>query len=152
MMTTLHNLTSAGKDRKRVGRGGSRGGTSGRGHKGQKARTSGTVSIGFEGGQMPLYRRIPKRGFSNVPFKSKVYTINIALLEKLFDHGQEITREKLISKGLLSVRKSCADGFIKLLGNTSITKKFVVHVDQYSKAARAAIEKVGGEIKSPRES
>ena len=146
-MDGLHTIVSAGKDRKRVGRGGSRGGTSGRGHKGQKARTSGTVSIGFEGGQMPLYRRIPKRGFSNVPFKRVVYTVDIAHLERCFDTGQEITRDMLKDKRLVVMRKGVVGGAIKLLGNISITKKFIVHVDLCSKAAQVAIEKVGGEIK-----
>jgi large subunit ribosomal protein L15 len=151
-MTTLHNLTSAGKDRKRVGRGGSRGGTSGRGHKGQKARTSGTVRIGFEGGQMPLYRRIPKRGFSNVPFKNNIHIVDIALLEKLFSQEQEITREMLIEKRAVIMRKTNARGLIKLLGNSSMTKKFIVHADLCSQAARVAIEKVGGEVRSIKES
>ncbi|HEV2917195.1 MAG TPA: 50S ribosomal protein L15 [Candidatus Babeliales bacterium] len=150
-MTTLHSLRSAGKDRKRVGRGGSRGGTSGRGHKGQKARTSGTVSIGFEGGQMPLYRRIPKRGFSNAPFKKVIHTVNIALLEKLFAKDKEITKNMLIEKHLVNMRKSDAKGLIKLLGNAAITNKFIIHADLCSQAARASIEKVGGEVRFTKE-
>lgn len=149
-MTMLHSLTSAGKDRKRVGRGGSRGGTAGRGHKGQKARTSGTVRLGFEGGQMPLYRRIPKRGFSNALFKKNVHIVDIAVIEKLFDAQQEITRQMLIDKRLVRMRKN-SDGLIKLLGNTSLSKKFIIHADVCSQAARAAIEQVGGEIRFSKE-
>jgi large subunit ribosomal protein L15 len=146
-MNELHSMISAGKDRKRVGRGGSRGGTSGRGHKGQKARTSGTVGIGFEGGQMPLYRRVPKRGFSNVPFKRIVYVVDIVNLERCFDAGQEITRDMLKNRRLVVMRKGVLGGLIKILGNASITKKFVIHADLCSKAARIAVEKVGGEIR-----
>jgi large subunit ribosomal protein L15 len=151
-MTELHSLVSAGKDRKRIGRGGARGGTSGRGHKGQKARTSGTVSIGFEGGQMPLYRRIPKRGFSNARFKDVIYIVDIALLEKLFDEKQEITRELLVKERLINIRKSDKNGLVKLLGNSLITKKLIIYADLCSHPARAAIEKVGGEVRLTRES
>jgi large subunit ribosomal protein L15 len=151
-MVTLNNLTSAGKDRKRVGRGGNRGGTAGRGHKGQKARTSGTVGIGFEGGQMPLYRRIPKRGFNNKPFRDVVHIVDIARLEAVCTEGQNVTREFLIEKGLINQRKSGSYGFVKLLGNTGLQKKLIIHVDACSQAARHAVENVGGEVRLIRES
>jgi large subunit ribosomal protein L15 len=151
-MTILHSLRSAGKDRKRVGRGGSRGGTSGRGHKGQKARTSGTVGIGFEGGQMPLYRRIPKRGFSNIEFKNTIYTVNIASIEKNFASEKEITKDMLIKSRLVNIRKSDSKSLIKLLGNASINNKFIIYVDLCSQAAKESIEKVGGEVRFTKES
>jgi large subunit ribosomal protein L15 len=151
-MITLNNLISAGKDRKRVGRGGGRGGTSGRGHKGQKARTSGTVRLGFEGGQMPLYRRIPKRGFNNKPFQDVVYIVDVARLNAVCTDGQEVTREFLVEKGLISERKSVARGMVKLLGNTDLSKKLIIHVDACSEAARALVAKCGGEVRLSKES
>ena len=83
-MLTLEKLNPVTKKRKRVGRGGSRGGTAGRGHKGQKARSGGEVHPRFEGGQMPLYRRLPKRGFTNAPFKEVVETVNVSQLNAAF--------------------------------------------------------------------
>ena len=151
-MITLNNLTSAGKDRKRIGRGGARGGTAGRGHKGQKARTSGTVRLGFEGGQMPLYRRIPKRGFNNKPFQDAVYIVDVARLNAICVDGQEVTREFLVEKRLISERKSGSRGIVKLLGNADLSKKLIIHVDACSEAARALVEKCGGEVRLSRES
>ena len=151
-MIALNNLTPAGKDRKRVGRGGSRGGTAGRGHKGQKARTSGTVRMGFEGGQMPLYRRLPKRGFNNKAFQDVVYIVDIARLNAVCTDGQEVTREFMVEKRLISERKSSARGTVKLLGNTDLSKKLIIHVDACSEAARAMVEQCGGEVRLSRES
>lgn len=150
-MIGLNNLTSAGKDRKRVGRGGSRGGQSGRGHKGQKARTSGTVGIGFEGGQMPLYRRIPKRGFNNKPFQDVVHIVDISRLEAVCVDGQEVTREFMVEKRIISERKSGARGIVKLLGNTGLQKKLIIHVDACSEAARTTVESFGGEVRLSKE-
>jgi large subunit ribosomal protein L15 len=141
-MLQLNNLKKLTKKRKRVGRGGSRGGTSGRGHKGQKARTSGVVPARFEGGQMPMSRRIPKRGFSNHPFKKEFELVTLQQLEKLFEDGQTITKEMLkeagcVKKGLL----------VKVLANGTVQKKFTVEVDACSASAKEAIERLGGVIK-----
>jgi len=151
-MMSLNNLTSAGKDRKRIGRGGSRGGQSGRGHKGQKARTSGTVGIGFEGGQMPLYRRLPKHGFNNKPFRDVVHIVDVARLSAICVDGQEVTREFMVEKRLINERKSGGPSRIKLLGNSDLDKKLIIHVDTCSEAARALVEKCGGEVRLTRES
>src|SRR5271155_2168231 len=105
-MFELHNLVATQKKRKRVGRGGDRGGTSGRGHKGQKARTSGTSKPGFEGGQMPLYRRLPKRGFTNAPFTVEVVAVNLGHINQLFQAGEAVTREQLIVRGAIKKNKS----------------------------------------------
>jgi large subunit ribosomal protein L15 len=139
----LNTLTSLVKKRKTIGRGGSRGGTSGRGHKGQKARTSGLVRASFEGGQMPLIRRLPKRGFNNKPFATIVEIVNVEDLEKFFDEGQEITKELLIQRGLINGKQGA---LLKILGNGSVSKKFVVHADAASQSAIKAIEKSGGRI------
>lgn len=104
-MLTLNNIVSISKKRKRVGRGGSRGGTSGRGHKGQKARTSGTVGPMFEGGQMPIHRRLPKRGFSNDRFADVYEVVNLGRLENAFEAGAEVTRAALVEKGIISGKK-----------------------------------------------
>ena len=99
-MFELDNLQSSGKKRKRIGRGGSRGGTSGRGGKGQKARSGGAVSPRFEGGQMPLYRRLPKRGFSNSSFSTQVQIVNVHQLN-CFTNEEIVTKEMLLQAVLL---------------------------------------------------
>lgn len=146
-MFELHNLESSGKKRKRVGRGGSRGGTSGKGHKGQKARSGGSVSPRFEGGQMPLFRRLPKRGFNNAPFRANVQIVNLKQLEH-FDNDTEVTKELLLNEGLVSMKKGnkyFKDGiFIKILGDGALSKKLVVHADSFSESAKKAIEETGG--------
>lgn len=130
--------------KKIVGRGSSSGlgKTSGKGHKGQQARSGGKVYAGFEGGQMPLYRRVAKRGFSNYPFKKEYYTVNLSVLEERFNDGDTVNRESLIQKGLL---KKCKL-LVKILGNGDITKKLTVDVDKISISAREKIEKAGGTI------
>src|SRR4051812_46461244 len=105
MMLQLNNLVKITKKRKRVGRGGSRGGTSGKGGKGQTARSGGYVRRGFEGGQLPLYRRLPKRGFKNGEFKVTFETINLKDLELHFDADITITREAMIEKGIVKGRQ-----------------------------------------------
>ncbi|MBC98441.1 MAG: 50S ribosomal protein L15 [Halobacteriovoraceae bacterium] len=149
-MLTLNNLKSpkgAHKNIKRIGRGqGSGQGTqAGKGHKGQKARAGGGVRTGFEGGAMPLYMRLPKKGFSNAPFKTEYAEVSLAQLEAKFDSG-EVTREALIEKGLLKgINKRLP---IKILANGEITKKLTfIKINKFSKSAREAIEKAGGEIK-----
>lgn len=123
-MFGLHKVESAGKRKKRIGRGGSRGGTSGKGHKGQKARTSGTVRMGFEGGQMPLFRRLPKRGFNNARFEQKVKTVNLDDLNS-FDDGQVVDKKVLIEKGIIKAQRNASgnNGFLlKVLGNGQLKK------------------------------
>ncbi|MEX0939981.1 MAG: 50S ribosomal protein L15 [Candidatus Babeliales bacterium] len=149
-MLALDKLTKLVKKRKRVGRGGSRGGTSGKGHKGQKARSgSHGVGYGFEGGQMPLSRRLPKRGFNNVQFETAYAIINLEDLERHFNSGDEVTKDVLYGKGLISKRKSTkgqSATLVKLLGNGSISKQLMVHVDAVSKSAVQAVEKIGGKV------
>lgn len=140
-MFKLNNLTPLVKKRKRVGRGGSRGGTSGVGHKGQKARTSGEVRPGFEGGQMPISRRLPKKGFNNNRFKKEFEIVNIEQLETTFDAGDNITRELLIEKGIIKGRTKT---LLKVLGGSGLTKKFTISANSFSKSALEAINKVGG--------
>ena len=148
-MLKLNNLTPAGKDRKRRGRGGSRGGTSGRGHKGQKARSGGKIPARFEGGQMPLSRRLPKRGFTNARFKTEVRVINLHQLDTLFENGAQVDRATLIDRGFL---KGHARFFFKVLGKGALSKKLVVVADGFSKTAAKAIEDLGGQAKVAKES
>lgn len=119
------------------GHGSGNGKTAGKGHKGQKAR-SGAPRIGFEGGQMPLYRRLPKRGFTNRN-SLDIEAINLSALEA-FDNDAEVTVEALLEKGII---KSAKDG-VKILGNGTLTKKLSVKVNAYSESAKAKIEELGG--------
>lgn len=137
----LNELESLKKDRKRVGRGpgSGNGKTSGKGHKGQNARSGGGVRPGFEGGQLPLYRRLPKRGFSNALFKTRYATINLSDLNK-FEDGAVITPELLKEMGLV---KKQLDG-IKVLGNGTLEKKVIVKAHKFSEVAQKQIEKLGG--------
>ena len=130
------------KKRKRVGRGiGSGvGKTSGKGHKGQKARSGGGVRPGFEGGQMPLQRRVPKRGFNNI-FAKRYATINVGGLDR-FDEGSKIDVEKLMEMGIVK-KKHCG---LKVLGNGNVSKKFEVTAVKFSKSAVEKIESAGGKV------
>ena len=119
------------------GHGSGNGKTAGKGHKGQKAR-SGAPRPGFEGGQMPLYRRIPKRGFTNRNTK-EIVAINVSVLEK-FDNDTEVTVATLIENGII---KNPRDG-VKILGNGELTKKLTVKVNAFSESAKAKIEALGG--------
>jgi len=148
-MLNLNNLTSAGKKRKRVARGGSRGGTSGKGHKGQKARSGPKIKASFEGGQMPLSRRLPKRGFTNARFKNDVRVINLDQLEAHFDADAQIDKGTLREKGLV---KGHAKFLLKILGKGTLSKKFVVVADAFSKSAVKAIEDLGGKAEITKES
>ena len=125
---------------KRKGRGHATGNgkTAGRGHKGQKARSGGGVRIGFEGGQMPLARRIPKRGFNNI-FAKPLDAINVSALEK-FENGAVVDVQALLDAGILS---KCEYGF-KVLGNGNITKSVTVKASAFSESAKAKIEAAGG--------
>ena len=126
--------------RKRVGRGigSGTGKTSGKGHKGQNARSGGGVRPGFEGGQMPLYRRLPKRGFNNI-FAKQYVTINVSDLER-FENGTEVTAELLKETGVVS---KVMDG-IKILGRGELTKKLTVKAAKFTASASEKIEKAGG--------
>ena len=140
----LHTLApneGATKERKRLGRGvgSGTGKTSGKGHKGQNARSGGGVRPGFEGGQLPLFRRLPKRGFSNAPFKVRYATINLSDLNR-FEDGALVTPEILKEIGLV---KNQLDG-IKVLGNGKLERKLTVKAHKFSKTAKEAIEKMGG--------
>lgn len=139
----LHELSpveGSKKDAKRIGRGhGSGWGkTSGKGHKGQKARAGRGMRVGFEGGQMPLQRRIPKRGFNNI-FAKEIVSINVGSLNR-FEDGAVVDAAALVEAGLV---KNYFDG-IKILGNGELKKNITVKVDAYSESAKAKIEAVGG--------
>ncbi len=118
--------------------------TAGKGHKGQKAR-SGAPRIGFEGGQMPLYRRIPKRGFKNRNTK-EIIAINVSVLDKNYENGDTVTIESLIEKGIIkdvNTGIQTVDG-VKILGNGELTKKLTVQVNAFSETAKEKIEAAGG--------
>ena len=143
----LHEISPAAgsnKASKRVSRGpaSGTGKTAGKGHKGQKARSGGGVRIGFEGGQMPLQRRIPKRGFNNI-FATKFATINVSDLER-FENGAVVDTDAIINAGLI---KKPLDG-IKVLGNGELTKKLTVQVACFSKSAIEKIEAAGGKAEA----
>ena len=140
----LHELRpseGAFKTKKRVGRGvaSGTGKTSGKGHKGQNARSGGGVRPGFEGGQLPLFKRLPKKGFSNALFKKEYVTINVCDLEK-FDEGAVVTPELLKEMGILKKQLSG----VKILGNGELTKKLTVKASKFSKTAVEKIESKGG--------
>lgn len=124
--------------RKGRGHGSGNGKTAGRGHKGQKARSGGGTRIGFEGGQMPLARRIPKRGFNNI-FAKPLESVNVSVLDK-FDDGAVVDAQALLDAGILS---KCRYG-VKILGNGEITKKLIVKAAAFSETAKQKIEAAGG--------
>ena len=139
----LHELSpAAGSNtkayRKGRGAGSGNGKTAGRGHKGQWARSGGGVRVGFQGGQMPLARRLPKRGFHNI-FAKPLEAINVSALEK-FEDGAVVNAQALLEKGVLS---KCEYG-VKILGNGSITKKLTVQASAFSASAKEKIEAAGG--------
>ena len=139
----LHELSpAAGSNtkayRKGRGHGSGNGKTAGRGHKGQWARSGGGVRVGFEGGQMPLTRRIPKRGLNNI-FAKPLESINVSALEK-FEDGSVVTVQDLLDKGILS---KCQYG-VKILGNGNITKKLTVQASAFSASAKEKIVAAGG--------
>ena len=142
-LETMRPSVGATTTRKRVGRGtgSGLGKTSGKGHKGQNARSGGGVRPGFEGRQLPLFRRLPKRGFSNARFKTKYATINLSDLNR-FEDGAVITPELLKEMGLI---KNGLDG-IKVLGKGKLEKKLTVRAHKFSSTAQNAIESLGGKI------
>ena len=129
------------RESKRIGRGhgSGQGKTAGKGHKGQKARSGHGMRPGFEGGQMPLQRRLPKRGFNNI-FAKEIAIVNVAALEEKFESGAVIDAEALLASGLV---KKQLDG-IKVLGFGELTKKFTVKANAFSAEAKAKIEAAGG--------
>ncbi|HIT54012.1 MAG TPA: 50S ribosomal protein L15 [Candidatus Fimivicinus intestinavium] len=140
----LHELSPAAgskKEVKRIGRGAGsgQGKTAGKGHKGQKARAGRGMRPGFEGGQMPLQRRVPKRGFVNI-FGKELSIVNVSALDQAFEDGAVVDIDALIAKGLV---KKVLDG-VKILGNGEISKKLTVQVNAYSEAAKQKIEAAGG--------
>ncbi|MEO1824762.1 MAG: 50S ribosomal protein L15 [Roseibacillus sp.] len=141
----LHDLKpnpGAKHRRKRLGNGESSGlgKTCGRGHKGQKSRSGGGVRPGFEGGQMPLHRRLPKRGFNNVQFQDKIAIVNVGQLNKKFEDDATVDEKALRAAGLVSGRCDA----IKILGQGELEKKLKIVVDAVSASARAKVEKAGG--------
>jgi len=135
----------ANKKPKRVGRGSSSGlgTTAGKGNKGQQSRSGGKTYVGFEGGQMPLYRRIARKGFSNYPFKKEYVCINVDLLCAKFEDGATVDKASLAKKGFISTKGAA---LVKILGNGDVTKKLNVIVDKVSETAKAKIE-AGGSVK-----
>ena len=141
----LHELSPAAGSsksawRKGRGPGSGNGKTGGRGHKGQNARTGGGVRPGFEGGQIPLYRRLPKRGFTNSLFKKEYAIINLETLDKLFNDGDAVSMEVLLEKGIV---KKELNG-LKVLARGEITKKLTVKAAIFSASAKEKIEAAGG--------
>ena len=122
------------------GHGSGNGKTAGKGHKGQKARSGGSIRLGFEGGQMPLYRRLPKRGFKNRNTK-EIVGINVSYLER-FDNGATVTVDTLVESGII---KNPRDG-VKILGNGELTKKLNVKANAFSASAKEKIEALGGTV------
>ena len=149
-MITLSNLKPAEgskKTRKRIGRGqGSGWGTqAGKGHKGQKARSGGTIRLGFEGGQTPTYRRLPKRGFSNYPFTRLVCHVNLNNIDTKFTNGETVNLDTLVSKGLVKNLPETAD--VKILAKGTLSKKLSFSGDfKFSEAAKVMIQNSGSGI------
>jgi len=141
----LHELSPAPgsvKSRYRKGRGpgSGNGKTAGKGHKGQNSRSDGGVRPGFEGGQLPLYRRLPKRGFKNYPFRKEYAVVNLKTLEAKFNNGDEVTVDKLIESRII---KKKLDG-VKILATGNLTKKLTVKANVFSENAKSKIESIGG--------
>ena len=140
----LHELSPAAgstKERKRIGRGAGsgHGKTAGKGHKGQLARAGRGMRAGFEGGQMPLQRRLPKRGFNNI-FRKEIAIVNVSDIDAAFDNGAVVTIDALIEKGLV---KKELDG-VKILGNGEVSKSLTIQANAFSESAKQKIEAAGG--------
>lgn len=135
-----------GANRKKtiVGRGASsKGRACGRGHDGQNSRSGGGVRLGFEGGQMPLYRRVARRGFSNYPFKVTYTAISLSTLDSSYEDGEVVSLESLKAKGIVKGK----DVQVKILNNGEITRKLEIEGIKVSAAAKEAVEKAGGSVK-----
>ena len=129
------------KARKRVGRGTGHGKTAGRGHKGASSRAGSTRTSLYEGGQMPLFRRLPKRGFSNKQFENRYEIVNVSQLER-FEDGAEVGLEQLVAAGLVAKAQSR----VKILGNGGLTKKLTVTAHKFSRSAQEKIAGCGGVV------
>jgi large subunit ribosomal protein L15 len=149
----LHAPEGANKRKRIIGRGqgSGRGTTAGKGNKGQKSRSGGKTYVGFEGGQMPLYRRLAHRGFSNYPFRKEWQVINLGEVEKKYENGETVDTITLIQKGL--IKGTLRDGVVKrlqapvkILGNGDLTKKLSFKVAAVSASAKEKIEKAGGDV------
>jgi len=147
----LHAPEGANKRRRIIGRGqgSGRGTTAGKGNKGQQSRSGGKTYAGFEGGQMPLYRRLAHRGFSNYPFKKSFQIVNLIDIEKRYNNGETVDETSLHDKGLIKGRKKSgiftATTPVKILGNGDLTKKLIVKINAVSGSAKEKIKKAGGE-------
>ena len=148
----LHAPPGANKRKRIVGRGqgSGRGTTAGKGDKGQKSRSGGKTYSGFEGGQMPLYRRLAQRGFSNYPFKKEFQVVNLSEIDKRFGEGETVSELSLFEKGLIKGKKKgnafAASSPVKILGNGNLSKKLVFKIAAVSGSAKEKIEKSGGEL------
>ena len=142
-LNTLKPAKGSTHKKKRVGRGpgSGLGKTAGRGEKGQKSRSGYSRKVGFEGGQMPLHRRLPKRGFTNI-FKKRWLEVSLAALDQAFSAGEEITPEVLHTRGL--IKKAKHD--VVVLGNGEVSKALRVSAHRFTKSAREKIEKAGGSV------
>jgi large subunit ribosomal protein L15 len=143
----LHAPAGATTKRRRVGRGqgSGLGTTAGRGNKGQQSRSGGKTYPGFEGGQMPLYRRLPHRGFDNSMFRKDWQIVNLDRVEAKYAAGEVVDGPSLVAKGLIKK----AEGLVKILGDGNVTKALVFQVDKVSAQAKAKIEKAGGKVETP---
>jgi large subunit ribosomal protein L15 len=132
------------KRKRRVGRGESsgKGKTSGRGHKGARSRSGWGGMGGYEGGQMPIIRRLPKKGFNNARFRTEYAILNVSDLEKVFEDGDEVSPEAAKAIGVMKKR----DTLLKILGKGDVTKKLTVKAHRFSESARSKIEKAGGTV------
>jgi large subunit ribosomal protein L15 len=142
-MLKLNKLVSSGKKRRRVGRGGARGGSSGRGFGGQKSRSGGSMGLTFEGGQMPLSRRLPKRGFSNVVFAKEYEIVHLGQLNDKFENGATVTIEMMLDAGLIKGKKG---KMVKILADGTLNKKLKIQAHSCSANAHEAIKKQGGDV------
>ena len=146
----LHAPDGANRRRRKLGRGQSsgRGTTAGKGNKGQKARSGGKTYSGFEGGQMPLFRRLPYRGFSNYPFKKVYQIVNLSQINTLFNDDEIIDENSLCDKGLIKGRKRNGKFKVtvpvKILGDGDLSKKLIFKINAISASAREKIQKAGG--------
>ncbi|MDR1352006.1 MAG: 50S ribosomal protein L15 [Treponema sp.] len=154
----LHAPEGANRKRRIVGRGqgSGRGTTAGKGNKGQKSRSGGKTYVGFEGGQMPLFRRLAQRGFSNYPFKKEFQIVNLGEIEKRYEDGETVDILTLIQKGLVkgtlksgAVKRLPAP--VKILGDGDFTRKLSFSIGKVSVSAKEKIEKAGGNIDVPNE-
>jgi len=138
-LNELHPAYGSTSKKKRVGRGGKYSKTAGKGEKGQNARSGGGVRLGFEGGQLPLFRRLSKRAFNNYNFRTVYACVNVSELNR-FEEGTIVTPELLLETGLITKR---LDG-IKILGNGELTKKLTVKANKFTNSAKSKIENIGG--------